>query len=138
MSRLLEELKYCGFNFILLLFGYLTFYRPANESREFFQKEYGDKIKLSHFFNDSYRNVGMEHINLCIYAIIIFIIAIVIAIIILKLTNQVLYSPFIQILISISLIVMSLYSMVNTYIASILLAAAFIVLVIWAFVNDSR
>ncbi|WP_154392199.1 hypothetical protein [Staphylococcus haemolyticus] len=45
---------------------------------------------------------------------------------------------FIQILISISLIVTSLYSMVNTYIASILLAAAFIGLVIWAFTNDSR
>ena len=38
MSSLLEEIKYCGFNFIILLFGYLTFYRPANESREFFQK----------------------------------------------------------------------------------------------------
>ncbi|SNV76422.1 Uncharacterised protein [Staphylococcus simiae] len=36
MSRLLEELKYCGFNFILLLFCYLTFYKPENESREFF------------------------------------------------------------------------------------------------------
>ncbi|MDT3949087.1 hypothetical protein [Staphylococcus haemolyticus] len=138
MSSLLEEIKYCGFNFIILLFGYLTFYRPANESREFFQKEYGNKIKLSHFFNESYRNVGMEHISLYIYAIIIFIIAIVIAIIILKLTTQILYSPFIQILISILLIVMSLYSMINTYIASIILATVFIGLVIWAFTNDAK
>ncbi|WP_180525973.1 hypothetical protein [Staphylococcus haemolyticus] len=138
MGRLFEELKYCGFNFILLLFGYLTFYRPANESREVFQKEYGDKIKLSHFFNDGYRSIGMEHISLYFYAIVIFIIAIVIAIIILKLVTQVLYSPFIQILISITLIVMSLYSMINTYIASIVLAAVFIGLVIWAFTNDSH
>lgn len=138
MSRFLEELKYCGFNFIIILFGYLTFYRPANESREFFQKEYGNKIKLSHFFNDNYRSVGMEHISLYIYAILIFIIVIVIAIVILKLAHQVLYSPFIQILIAISLIIISLYSMINTYIASILLAVAFIGLVIWAFTNDSR
>lgn len=138
MSSLLEEIKYCGFNFIILLFGYLTFYRPANESREIFQKEYGDKIKLSHFFNENYRSVGMEHIKLYISAIVIFIIVIAIALLIIKLATKNLYSPFIQILISILLIVMSLYSMINTYIASIILATVFIGLVIWAFTNDAK
>ncbi|REI04717.1 hypothetical protein DOS62_05215, partial [Staphylococcus felis] len=109
MFRLIEELKYCAFNFAILLFGYLTFYRPANESRELFQKEYGDKIKVYHLFNDSYRSMGIEHIKLYIFAIIIFIIVIIIGVIIIIKVNQTFFSPYIQIFISLILIIMALY-----------------------------
>ncbi|REH94613.1 hypothetical protein DOS67_08775, partial [Staphylococcus felis] len=76
-------------------------------------------------------------IKLYIFAIIIFIIVIIFGVIIIIKVNQTFFSPYIQIFISLILIIMALYSMINTYIASILLAIVFIGLVIWAFTNDS-
>lgn len=137
MERLFDELKYCGFNFLILLFGYLTFYRPANESRAKFREEYGEKIKVSNFLNDSYINMGKEHISQYGLAVLIFIIVIVIAIVIIKKDSQ-LYSPYLQILIAAILIIFSFYNMINAYIASIILGGAIILFIIWAFINDSR
>ncbi|NJI02198.1 hypothetical protein [Staphylococcus agnetis] len=135
MDRLIEELKYCGFNFALLLFGYLIFYRPASESRAKFRKEYGEKIKVSNFFDSNYLNMGKEHIVQYSLGIIIFLIVIGIAAFIIMKGWQ-LYSPYLQILISVSLIIISLYNMINAYIATFILGGGIILLIIWAFAND--
>ena len=135
MDRLIVELKYCGFNFAILLFGYLIFYRPASESRAKFRKEYGEKIKVSNFFDSNYLNMGKEHIMQYSIAILIFLIVIGIAVFIIIKGWQ-LYSPYLQIIISVSLIIISLYNMINAYIASIILGAAIVLLIIWACTND--
>ncbi|HGO2073343.1 TPA: hypothetical protein ACK0JT_002121 [Staphylococcus aureus] len=118
MNRLFEELKYCGFNFLILIFGYFYFYNPASELRDRFHQKYGAGIKSSNILNTEYREDGKEHVHIYLWAIVVFALVIAIAVI-LMFAVEVFISAILQIIIATLLIVFSLFGMINAYIATI-------------------
>lgn len=138
MERLIEELKYCGFNFLILIFGYFYFYKPASELREKFQQKYGTGIKSSNILNTQYREDGKEHIHLYLWAIAISALVIIIAVILMYVVD-IFISTILQIIIASLLIIFSLFGMINAYIATIIVGLIVLALVGYAFfstIND--
>lgn len=137
MERFIDELKYAGFNFLILIFGYFYLYCPAGELRDKFQLKYGSGIKSSNILNDGYKENGKEHVHLYLWAILVFVIVIIIAIIVLLLA-EVYISTIIQILIASLLIIFSFFNMINAYIATIVIGFIAIGLIGFAIISSSN
>lgn len=137
MERLIDELKYAGFNFLILLYGYFYLYKPANALRDKFQQKYGSGIKSSNILNDGYKESGKEHVHLYLLAILIFVIVIIIAIIIL-LFAEIYISTIIQIVIAGFLVIFSFFNMINAYIATIVIGSIAIGLIGFAIISASN
>ncbi|WP_105996047.1 hypothetical protein [Staphylococcus agnetis] len=137
MDRIFDELKYAVVNLILFLFGYFYFYKPAYESREKFQEEYGVGIKVSNFFNPAYRESGKEHFYLYLWAILVFSIVIIAAYMIIKYTETFI-SSLIQIIIAATYIFFSMAGIINAFIATLVVGSIVVMSVIYFITIGSK
>ncbi|WP_323705337.1 hypothetical protein [Mammaliicoccus sciuri] len=137
MERLIYELKYVGFNFLILILGYIFLFKPASDLRKEFQSKYGEGIKASNIFNSEYIEQGKEHTYLFLYAIAIYILVIIIAAAMIHFVDHFIFA-YLQIVIALILIIISLFGMINAYIATFIVGAFIIILIGYAVLSSSN